>query len=319
MGEDRAPCRRLLAGDRVDQEAGGGLALLLERLGDRRKRRVAERGGGGVVEADHAQRCPALARRLLGADRDRVAHREYRCRFGIDRLEGLGTAGFAAVREGRVDGRVGIDVAIAGEPLAREIERTVAVAVGRVDEREDRHALVAELLEMARAVAGGGAIVDADERGGEVARLVDRDHREAAGEGGLDARVVGRHRVGEEAVDRRLADDPRRVLVGRRSADDQQAGLRRLDARGDAAQEERRRGVAEGEREAGGEEEAERAAAAGAQPPGRRIRARVAELAGGFEDPLARVVGHAVGAVEGVGSRSERYAGRLRDIFEGDV
>src|SRR5437764_138457 len=82
----------------------------------------------------------------------------------------------------------------------------------------------------ARAVARGGPVVDADERRGEVARLVDRDDRQPAGEGGLDARVVGRHRVGEEAVDGGLAYDLGGVVVARRAGDHEEAGLRVLDA-----------------------------------------------------------------------------------------
>jgi hypothetical protein len=85
---------------------------------------------------------------------------------------------------------------------------------------------VAEPAKVLGGAASGGAIVDPDERRLRSARLVDRDHREPARERRLDARVVLRHRVDDEAVDHRLPHEPRGLVALPRVRDQQQPGRR---------------------------------------------------------------------------------------------
>jgi hypothetical protein len=85
---------------------------------------------------------------------------------------------------------------------------------------------------------------------------------------------------------------------------------------GDALQEQDGGRVGEGIAEVVGEQQAERVPAARAQAPGRRVRARVAEVAGPGEDPLAQLGRKLVGPVVGVGDRRARHAEGVGDRLQ---
>ena len=84
-----------------------------------------------------------------------------------------------------------------------------------------------------------GAIVDSDERRGNPSRLVDRDNRQPTGERGLDAWIVLRRRVDEEAVHDGLTNGAHGLGAVARVRDQKETCWGLLHPEGDAAEERR--------------------------------------------------------------------------------
>ena len=88
-------------------------------------------------------------------------------------------------------------------------------------------------------------VVDADERGGRVSRLVDGHDRKAARECRFDTRIVARRRIDDESVHRGAAHGVGRRLAEPRVRDEQQAHGAGFHRACNAAQECRRSRVGE--------------------------------------------------------------------------
>ena len=107
------------------------------------------------------------------------------------------------------------------------------------DERKHRNALVTKIADMFGSAARCGAIVDSDERRGNLARLIDGDYGQPAGERGLDTWIVLRRRVDKEAVDDRLTDHARGLVAVARVWDQKETRWGLLHPEGHTAKERR--------------------------------------------------------------------------------
>jgi hypothetical protein len=158
-----------------------------------------------------------------------------------------------------------------------------------------------------------GAVRDPDTRRVGKTRFVDRDHRTATLEDGVDHPGLRRQAINDEAVDRCLAHDPpRRVLVDRR--EDQKRRVFLIADQGDALQERHRGRVSDRVGQAIGEHHADRAGAAGAQHARHRVRARVAKLPGDPQDLVAQRGRELIRPVEGIGCGGTGDPGDARHI-----
>ena len=133
---------------------------------------------------------------MEGAECEHVAHRKDRGRtvLAFEQVERCATSWCGCVGSACPDGllvpRLAEAFLVAVEPLRAEVEGESALRIERAHEREHADALVPELPQVLCGRSGGCTVVDPDERRRRVARLVDGDHRQAAGQRGLDAGVV---------------------------------------------------------------------------------------------------------------------------------
>jgi hypothetical protein len=207
-------------------------------------------------------------------------------------------------------------LAVALHPRDRQVPVERLVLTGVRAEGHDGHSPVTELDEVGGRRPGGGAVVDADPRHGDVVRLVDDDRGQAAIERREHARIARRCREDDEAVDGGTPHDARALLARLGGRDQQQPGARVLEAARHAAHEDHGGLVLEGVGEAVGEDQPERAGPPGAQPPGDRIGPRVAEPARLAEHALAHGLGQQLGPVEGIRRRAHRDTGGAGDVAQ---
>ena len=229
-------------------------------------------------------------------------------------------AGSRCIRPARADGALvpgGAEpLLVARESLCAEVERESSFRIERGHEGEHRDAFVPELAQMLCGRSRPSAIVDPDEGRGGVARLVDRDRGQMPRERRLDAGIVSRRRVDDEAVYGRPAHGVDRRLAEARVGDEEQAEIGVLHPLGESGEKGRCCGVGELVAQPLGEDQAERAGTTEAQSPRRRIWTRVAELLGGREDTLADVLRDELGAAECLRGASDRHAGTGGDVAE---
>ena len=132
----------------------------------------------------------------------------------------------------------------------------------------------------------------------------------------LDAGIVSRCRVDDEAVDGRTAHGVDRRLAEAGVGNEEQAEIGVLHTLGEPGEKGGCSGVGELVAQPLGEDQAERAGTTEAQSPRRRIRARVVEVFGGCEDTLANVLRDELGAAECLRGASDRHACTGGDVAE---
>ena len=170
-----------------------------------------------------------------------------------------------------------------------------AVRMGGKAEAEDREAPVAETEQVPDDALGRGAVVDADEvqrrvvdpgQVGEHGRVDDHGGQLPLARG-LEHRIVGRHRVHDQAVHSRVADGQCARGSFLRARDEDEGEHVRVDRLGHSPYELGGPGVLEGGGQGPSEDDADRARAAAAQAAGSRVGSAVAQFRRGAQDPLA--------------------------------
>ncbi len=223
----------------------------------------------------------------------------------------------------RIQSRRGHRVAHAADALALDVEmrgphplrvghRRTGTAVWPVapeSHRQQPDLAMTELQNMFGEAAHRGAVVDAHPgRAGNVLGLVDHHDRQVSLQHRRQIGVVVGGRVHDEPVDPGGQHRGRPVgdAAVRTDRDQQQALADLLTRFGKPCNEIERRRIAEGVVQRLGDDQTHRAGLAGAQRPGHRIRARIAEPLGGGQHPLAQLGRQLVGPVVGVGDGGAR-------------
>ena len=152
------------------------------------------------------------------------------------------------------------------------------IATGVQAPGDDAQGPVAEADEVAGGARGGGLVVDRDAVRARGARATGYDRGQPAAQGCGQGRVTVGGGVGDQPVDRGVADEALRGLRGGR--DELQGQARGRRGGGHAVQERDRAGIPERVREGLGEQHAERATvrALGSAPAPAALGTGVAEL-----------------------------------------
>ena len=315
--EHHAPAvdRDVLRRDLLQQELDRVRDDLVDRLRDRRERRVGRRGERDVVVPDHREvlrdAAAGPARRLEDAEREDVGRRGHGGDVGPRPQDRL--AHRRRVLEVELPG-VGHQLVVVGH--ARVGQRAAIALLPELVERpvDEADAPVPEALEVRDRAVHAVHVLDLDDRhADEVGRhvAVDEHRRHAGRQDLLDA--VGRTSdddavawVPEEQVDVvRLG----RGRVVRRAAQDRvAAGAAAVVDRLDQLAQER---VAE-QRDDHPDRRRALAAEVGRDP----VRA-VADLSRDAADARGRLLADGAVSLEGVRHRRGRHAGRFRDVPEG--
>ena len=277
----------------------------------------------GHVEPARAQRLDHAEREHVGRAQDRRRGRGQRQQLVGGALAALGEVGERLEDGHRVGAVQAGDVAL--DPLAADLAVAERDPLGArealavvVDEAvgDERDAAVAQLRDVCRGQPRALAIVDADEERAGQARLVHDHDRQAAVERRGDGRVRVGHAVEAERADDRVAHRHDLAALAAHPRQQQQLIALGLGGLREALEEADRARVGERVGEALGEHQADRAAQPGPQPPGGRVRARVAEALRRLQHLLAQPGGELVGTVVRIGDSRARDAQGVGDRLQ---
>ena len=261
---------------------------------------------------------PALVRRQLGAERERVAEREHRGAPGpLEQGVRARPPRLGARQRALLDVQAGCVEPGAGERAPAAVEAPPRHAVDRAQrEAEEPDPAVAELEQVAHRGLGSRAVVDADEVHAGEHRRIDDDRRQAARQRRDHQRIVRPEPVHDEPVDGRVADRRALRLAVGEAGDEHDREPLLVGPGREPLQEQHGRGVVEGAREAVVEHHADRGGDARAQAARDRVGPGVAQLRRGAQHALAQRGRQLIRPVVGVRHGARRDAQRTRDRHE---